>query len=216
MAAMGRERSVRSGEILIEQSDGAIPFFVVVSGELEAVRPTSTTETLITGFSSWSVHGWNQHALGASCARTTSRTPAGEVIELSRENALSVVQTESKENASCANERRRVEGRSCPEFVVRVFSLDRIASSFGLLVIHPERALRWESLPRADAPTSEDPWAVNSHSPTSSKQPLRRSVRFLPNIRPGWSSSGANSAALNWQTPDGDYLSRSSDLVTVW
>jgi len=57
MAAMGRERSVRSGEILIEQSDGAIPFFVVVSGELEAVRPTSTTETLITGFSSWSVHG---------------------------------------------------------------------------------------------------------------------------------------------------------------
>ena len=74
----------------------------------------------------------------------------GEVIELSRENALSVVQTESKENASGANEQRRVEGRSCPEFDVRVLSMDRIASSFGLLVIHPERALRWESLPRAD------------------------------------------------------------------
>jgi thioredoxin reductase (NADPH) len=57
IAAIGRKRAVRRGEVLIEQGDGTIPFFVVLSGELEAVRPTSATETLITGFSSWSVHG---------------------------------------------------------------------------------------------------------------------------------------------------------------
>ena len=50
IVAVGRKRAVRSGEVLIEQGDGASPFFVVVSGELEAVRPTSAAETLITVF----------------------------------------------------------------------------------------------------------------------------------------------------------------------
>src|SRR2546427_2137702 len=48
IAAHGRRRTVRSGEVLVEQGDRAIPFFVVISGELEAVRPTCATETLIT------------------------------------------------------------------------------------------------------------------------------------------------------------------------
>src|SRR5258708_39016468 len=43
----GRTRAVRSGEVLVEQGDRAIPFFVVISGELEAVLPTCATETLI-------------------------------------------------------------------------------------------------------------------------------------------------------------------------
>lgn len=50
IAAIGRMRATSSGEVLVEQGDGAMPFFVVVSGELEAVRPTVTTETLITVF----------------------------------------------------------------------------------------------------------------------------------------------------------------------
>ena len=48
VATHGRRRAVRSGEVLVEQGDRAIPFFVVISGELEAVRPTCATETLIT------------------------------------------------------------------------------------------------------------------------------------------------------------------------
>ena len=51
VATHGRTRAVRSGEVLVEQGDRAIPFFVVISGELEAVRPTSATETLISIFS---------------------------------------------------------------------------------------------------------------------------------------------------------------------
>ena len=39
VAKHGRTRTVRSGEVLVEPGDRAIPFFVVISGELEAVRP---------------------------------------------------------------------------------------------------------------------------------------------------------------------------------
>src|SRR5258706_10169618 len=49
-AAHGQRRKVRKGEILVEQGDKAIPFFVVLTGELEAVRPGSGSETLITIF----------------------------------------------------------------------------------------------------------------------------------------------------------------------
>ena len=47
IAAHGRIRDVLGGEVLVEQGDKAILFFVVVSGELEAVRPTCSSETLI-------------------------------------------------------------------------------------------------------------------------------------------------------------------------
>ena len=39
IAAHGLPRAMRAGEILVEQGDTAVPFFLVVSGELEAVRP---------------------------------------------------------------------------------------------------------------------------------------------------------------------------------
>src|ERR671914_189118 len=48
IAAHGHMRTMQSGEVLIEQGDRNIPFFVVVSGEVEIVRPSDTGETLIT------------------------------------------------------------------------------------------------------------------------------------------------------------------------
>src|SRR5262249_509136 len=47
VAKHGRTRTVRSGEVLVEPGDRAIPFFVVISGELEAVPPTDAIETLL-------------------------------------------------------------------------------------------------------------------------------------------------------------------------
>src|SRR5256885_16769472 len=43
VATHGRRRAVRSGEVLVEQGDRAIPFFVVISGELEAVWASMCT-----------------------------------------------------------------------------------------------------------------------------------------------------------------------------
>jgi len=43
----GNFRVVQAGEVLVEQGDSSVPFFVVVSGEIEIVRPSGGVETLI-------------------------------------------------------------------------------------------------------------------------------------------------------------------------
>ena len=43
----GNMRVVQAGEVLVEQGDSSVPFFVVVSGEIEIVRPSGGVETLI-------------------------------------------------------------------------------------------------------------------------------------------------------------------------
>jgi thioredoxin reductase (NADPH) len=96
IAAIGRMRATSSGEVLVEQGDGAMPFFVVVSGELEAVRPTVTTETLITVFRAGQFTGEVNTLSGRrALARIRARQPS-EVIELSRENVLGLVQIDEE------------------------------------------------------------------------------------------------------------------------
>ena len=96
IAAIGRMHAISSGEVLVEQGDGATPFFVVVSGELEAVRPTSAAETLITVFRAGQFTGEVNTLSGRrALARLRVRQP-GEVIELSRENVLALVQTDAE------------------------------------------------------------------------------------------------------------------------
>ena len=63
IAAHGHIRAMQRGEVLVEQGDSAVPFFVVVSGELEIVRPMGAAETLVTVAWPGSVHGRSQHAL---------------------------------------------------------------------------------------------------------------------------------------------------------
>ena len=50
IAAHGRSRSVQTGEVLFEQGDSRISFFVVVSGELEVIRPSRLEETVVAVF----------------------------------------------------------------------------------------------------------------------------------------------------------------------
>jgi thioredoxin reductase (NADPH) len=47
IAAHGRSRAVQSGEVLIEQGESRVSFFVVVSGELEVVRPSRAEDTVV-------------------------------------------------------------------------------------------------------------------------------------------------------------------------
>src|SRR5215472_12405360 len=47
VAAHGHTRATQPGEVLVEQGESALRFFVVVSGELEVMGPTGDTETLV-------------------------------------------------------------------------------------------------------------------------------------------------------------------------
>ena len=48
IATPGRTRVLRPGEVFVEQGDSAVPFFVVISGELQVLRPSGVDETLVT------------------------------------------------------------------------------------------------------------------------------------------------------------------------
>jgi thioredoxin reductase (NADPH) len=96
IAPHGRSRSIAAGEILVEQGDENIPVFVLISGELETVRPSGAHEKLITivvpGQFTGEVHTLSgRRALVRVRARQLS-----EVIELARDKVLALVQTDGE------------------------------------------------------------------------------------------------------------------------
>ena len=122
IASHGQVRRMQSGEVLIEAGQSVVPFFVITAGQVEAVLPSRTTETLIT------VHGPGQftgevNMLSGRPALVRSRaSEAGEVIELDREQLLALVQTDSE----------------LSELIMRAFILRRvelIARGFGNVVL---------------------------------------------------------------------------------
>ncbi|HEY2986457.1 MAG TPA: FAD-dependent oxidoreductase [Candidatus Binatia bacterium] len=122
IAAHGRVRQVRRGEVLVEAGAPVVPFFVVTAGRLEAVRPSGSAEALV------AVHGPGQftgevNMLSGRPALVRSRvTEPGEVIELDREHLLALVQTDSE----------------LSELFMRAFILRRvelIAHGFGDVVL---------------------------------------------------------------------------------
>src|SRR5262245_56559223 len=93
MAAHGRPRSVPAGNVLIEQGDNEIPIFLVTAGELEAVRPSCSHETLITIVGPGQFTGEVTALSGRRALNRIRARQASEVVELSRENVMTLVQT---------------------------------------------------------------------------------------------------------------------------
>jgi thioredoxin reductase (NADPH) len=95
-AAYGRTRSVQPGEVLIEQGDTSVPFFVVITGEVEIVRPFGDRETLIT------VHGYGEFTgevnmlSGRRSFFRARATKPGKVIELDHQEMQTLVQTDAE------------------------------------------------------------------------------------------------------------------------
>src|SRR5215469_6707442 len=82
VAKHGRTRTVRSGEVLVEPGDRATPFFVVISGELEAVRPTGTIEKLLAIVRAGQFTGEIDVLSGRGAMARTRARQDGEIIEL--------------------------------------------------------------------------------------------------------------------------------------
>ena len=92
----GTPRSVRAGEVLVEVGDGEIPIFVVLSGELEILRPSLTQETLIRVIGPGRFTGEINTLTGRrSFARVRARQDS-EVIQIAREKLVELVQTDAE------------------------------------------------------------------------------------------------------------------------
>jgi thioredoxin reductase (NADPH) len=96
VAARGHMREMERGEVLYEQGDTSLPFLVVVSGEIEILRPSGGVETLIT------VHGSGQFTgeVGTLSGRRSlfrvRATKPGKAIELNRQQMLALIQSDAE------------------------------------------------------------------------------------------------------------------------
>jgi thioredoxin reductase (NADPH) len=92
----GHTRTTKRGEVLYEQGESASSFFVVVSGELEVMRPSGTVDTLVTVHHSGQFTGEVGTLSGRRTMFRLRVTKPGKVIELDRQHMLTLVQTDAE------------------------------------------------------------------------------------------------------------------------
>jgi thioredoxin reductase (NADPH) len=96
IAAHGRVRQIRPGEVLVQPGDQIVPFFVVTSGGVEIIRPSSANETLVALYGAGQFTGEVNMLSGRPALLQVRASESGEVIELDREHLLALVQTDSQ------------------------------------------------------------------------------------------------------------------------
>jgi thioredoxin reductase (NADPH) len=96
IAAHGRVRPVQTGEVLIEAGDAVVPFLVVTAGRIEIVRISGNTETLVASHGPGQFTGEVNMLSGRRALFRARATEPGEVVELGREEMLSLVQNDAE------------------------------------------------------------------------------------------------------------------------
>jgi thioredoxin reductase (NADPH) len=96
IAAHGRRRPTKQGEVLVDLGDKPVPFFVVVSGEVQVLQTSGSTESLIVSHVAGSFSGEVTLISGRPSMARLRVSEAGEVVELTREQLLALVQTDAE------------------------------------------------------------------------------------------------------------------------
>jgi thioredoxin reductase (NADPH) len=96
LAAHGHARSVHAGDVLVEPGDREVPIFVVISGELEAVRPSFGQETLIRILGPGQFTGELSTLSGRPAIALIRARQEGEIIEIARDDVLALVQADEE------------------------------------------------------------------------------------------------------------------------
>jgi thioredoxin reductase (NADPH) len=96
MAAHGRRRSVSRGEVLVDVGEKDVPVFVVLSGELQVIRPAQQAETLIVTHRAGQFSGEASVLSGRRALSIVRASEPGEVIQLDRAQLLGVVQVDAE------------------------------------------------------------------------------------------------------------------------
>jgi thioredoxin reductase (NADPH) len=88
---LGHVRNVQGGETLYEPNDSAVPFFVVLSGQMEVLRPTLDGERLVITHNPGSFTVEMTMIAGQRCWVHGRVTTPGDFLELSRDALLAFV-----------------------------------------------------------------------------------------------------------------------------
>src|SRR5688500_6637590 len=95
IAAHGRRRRTVRGEVLVEIGDRPVPYFVVVSGEIQVLGPSDALETLIVTHQSGQFSGEAAMISGRRALARLRVGEPGEVVELNRDQLLALIQTDA-------------------------------------------------------------------------------------------------------------------------
>ena len=99
IAAHGQRRQTAPGEVLFEAGDRGVPVFVVLTGELQVLRPTDTGETVIVSYHRGQFSGESNMLTGRRAIARLRVAEAGEVIQLDREQLVALIQTDAELSA---------------------------------------------------------------------------------------------------------------------
>ena len=95
IAPHGQVRPTRAGEVLFEAGGVGVPFFVVMTGRIEVVRP-GATETLVTAHGPGQFSGETSMLSGRPALVQIRVAEPGEVLVVERARMLALVQTDSE------------------------------------------------------------------------------------------------------------------------
>jgi thioredoxin reductase (NADPH) len=96
IAAHGRVRPSRAGEVLVEAGDRTVRFFVVTRGKAEIVRPGNSTEGIVAVLGPGTFTGETNMISGRRALVRVRVSEPGEVIEVDRDRLLALVQTDGE------------------------------------------------------------------------------------------------------------------------
>ena len=96
LAAHGRRRPVAAGEVLVEAGERTARFFVVASGRIDVVRLSAAGEELVVSFGPGKFTGEVTMLSGRPGLAQLRAGAAGEVIEVDRNDLLSLIQTDGE------------------------------------------------------------------------------------------------------------------------
>lgn len=96
VAAHGTCRTMRAGEVIVEEGSPSVPFFVVRSGRIEIVRLSSDGDTIIAAHGPGQFSGEINMVSGRRSLFRMRATEAGELIEVDRGRLQALLQTDSE------------------------------------------------------------------------------------------------------------------------
>src|ERR1700677_2760138 len=96
VAACGAVRDIDAGTVVVEQGDASLPFIVVLSGELEVVRPVPGGEEVVAVHKAGNFFGDIVMLSGRRSMVVARMRVAGQLIEVQREALQQLVQNDSE------------------------------------------------------------------------------------------------------------------------
>ena len=95
IAQSGVVRPIAPGDVLIEAGDHVVPFFVVTRGEIQIIQPGRSGDMLVAVHGPGKFTGEANMILGRRSLTRAVATQPGDVIQLTREQLLGLVQTDA-------------------------------------------------------------------------------------------------------------------------